>query len=206
MSADVAQVHGILAGFAQHLRGVHRNRLKGFRGVDQVHGLWQGFHAEYPNTFDDGGFARISFRHNDILDAAFARRQSRGKRATYGAHAAIERKLAEKHVRIQNFAEETSLAAGQTESHRQIERGAFLTDIGGREIDGNCVSRRKIEAAIAQSRANAFAAFLHGNVWQADDREVPFVRGHHVNLGFDQIRVNAEHGCAECLEKHPKMP
>ena len=109
-------------------------------------------------------------------------------------------------MRIEHLAEETSLAAGKTESHRQIERGAFLADICGGEIDGNCVSGRKIEATIAQSRANAFAAFLHGNVWQADDREVPFVRGHHVNLGFDQIRVNAEHGCAECLEKHPKMP
>ena len=56
------------------MRSVHGNRLEGFRGVDQIHSLGQRFHAEYTNTFDDGGFARISFRHNDILDAAFARR------------------------------------------------------------------------------------------------------------------------------------
>jgi hypothetical protein len=30
--------------------------------------------------------------------------------------------------------------------------------------------------------------------------------GGDVHLGFDEIRVDAEHGCAECLEKHPKMP
>jgi hypothetical protein len=32
------------------------------------------------------------------------------------------------------------------------------------------------------------------------------VRRDDVNLGLDEVRVNAEHGCAECLEKHPKMP
>jgi hypothetical protein len=60
--------------------------------------------------------------------------------------------------------------------------------------------------AIAQSGPDAFAAFFHGDVRQADDREMALVRGHDVHLGFDEIRVNAEDGCAECLEKPPKMP
>ena len=47
---------------------------------------------------------------------------------------------------------------------------------------------------------------LNGNVRQADDREMTLESGDDVHLGFDEISVNAEHGCAECLEKHPKMP
>ena len=206
LAANVAQVHGILAGFGEHLRRVHGDGLERFRRIDQVHGLRQRFHAEDANAFDHCSFARIGFRHYDILDAAVTCRESRGQRAAHRTHAAIEREFAEKHVRIENFAEEASLAAGESQRHGQIECGAFLADVGGREIDRDRVPRRKIESAIAQSGANAFAAFFHGNVRQADDCEMPFVCGHHVNLGLDEIRVNAEHGCAECLEKHPKMP
>jgi hypothetical protein len=64
----------------------------------------------------------------------------------------------------------------------------------------------KIETAIAQSGADAFAAFFYSDVRESDDREMSLVRGHDVNLSFEEIRVNAEHGCSECLEKHPKMP
>ena len=65
-------------------------------------------------------------------------------------HAAIERQLAEKNVRIENFAEESSLAAEKAQRHRQIERRAFLANVRGREIDGDALAGRKIEAAISQ--------------------------------------------------------
>src|SRR5271156_6208707 len=206
LAAHVAQIHGILAGFGEHLRRIHGDGLEGFRRVDQVHGLRQRLHAEDFDAFDHGRFPRVGFRHDYILDAAFARCESRGKRAAHGTHSAIERKFAEEYVRIENFAEETSLATGEAQRHGQIERGAFFTDIRWREINGDRVARREIETAIAQSGANAFAAFFHGDVRQADDGEMALVGRNDVYLGFDEIRVNAEHGCAECLEKHPKMP
>ena len=81
--------------------------LERFRRIDQVHGLRQRLHAENFDPFDHGGFARVRFRHHHVADAAFARRQRRRKRAAHRAHAAIERKLAEKNVRVENFAEET---------------------------------------------------------------------------------------------------
>jgi hypothetical protein len=109
-------------------------------------------------------------------------------------------------VCIENFAEETFLASGQAQRHGQIECGAFLADIGRGEIDADRVAGGKIEAAIAQNCTDAFAAFFHGNVRQADDGEVALERGDDVHFAFDEISVDAEHGCAECLEKHPKMP
>ena len=83
---------------------------------------------------------------------------------------------------------------------------SLLADIGRGEIDGDRVAGGKIETAIAQSCTDAFAAFFHGNARQADDGEVALERGDDVHFGFDEICVDAEHGCAECLEKHPKMP
>jgi hypothetical protein len=118
----------------------------------------------------------------------------------------MERKFAEENVRIENFAEETSLTACQAQRHGQIEWGTFLTDIGRGEIDGDRVAGWKIETAIAQSGADTFAAFFNGDVRQADYREMALESRDYVDLGFDQIGVHAEHGCAECLEKHPKMP
>ncbi len=49
-------------------------------------------------------------------------------------------------------------------------------------------------------------AFFHGDVRQSDDREMALESRDDVHFGFDEIGVNAEHGCAECLKEHPKMP
>jgi hypothetical protein len=149
--------------------------------------------------------SRVGFRYDEIFNPTLSRRQRRRKRSAHGTHAAIERQLAEKHVRIKNLAEETSLATRRPQRHEQIEGGAFLVDIGRCEIDGDRVAGRKIEAAIAQSGADAFAAFFHCNVRQSDDREMALESRDDVHFRFDQISVHAEHGCAECLKKHPKM-
>ena len=101
---------------------------------------------------------------------------------------------------IENFAEESSLAAGEAQRHGQIERRAFLANVRRSEIDGDHVGGGKIESAIAQSGADAFAAFFHGDVRQADDGEVAFEGGRNVHFDFDQIGVDAENGGAECFE------
>jgi hypothetical protein len=73
-----------------------------------------------------------------------------------------------------------------------------------REVDRDCVTRRKIEAAIAQRGTNAFAVFFDGDIRQADHGEKALECRDYVH--FDQISVEAEHGCAQRLEEHPKMP
>lgn len=127
-------------------------------------------------------------------------------RIAHRANTAIEREFAEKNVGIENFAEETSLTAGEAQRHGQIERGAFLTDVRGGEIHGDGMAGWKIEAGIAQRGAYAFAAFFYGDIGKADDIEKALAHRDYVHFDFDEVGVNAEHGCAKRLEEHPKRP
>ena len=109
-------------------------------------------------------------------------------------------------MRIENLAEETSLAAREAQRHGQIERGAFFADIRRGEIHGDGVAGGKIEAGIAQRGAYTFAAFLYGDIGKADDIEKALEHRDYVHFDFDEVSVNAEHGCAKRLEEHPKRP
>ena len=200
LTAHVAHIDGILIGFGEHLRGIDLDRFERFGRVDQIDGLRQRFHAEDANAFDHRGFAGVGFGDDHVFDAAFARGERGGKGSAHGTHAAIQRKLAKENVRIENFAEESSLAASEPQRHGQIERRAFLANIRGREIDGDEVGSGKIESAIAQRGADALAAFFHRNVREADDGEMTFEGGRNVDFDFNQIGVDAEDGGAECLE------
>jgi len=141
---------------------------------------------------------------------AFARPPARRKaQPRTETHAAIEREFAEKHVRIENLAEETSLAAGQAQRHGQIESGAFLADVGRCEIDGEprC-PEGKIETAIAQGLARMRSrAFFHGNVRQADDREMPSKAGTTSTSVFDEISRQCRTRLAlNVLKSIPRCP
>ena len=63
----------------------------------------------------------------------------------------------------------------------------------------------KIEAAIVERGLDALAAFLDGDVRQADDVEVARASRADVHLDFDKVGVDSEHGGAKRFEKHPKM-
>jgi hypothetical protein len=63
---------------------------------------------------------------------------------------------------------------------------------------------RKLEAAIAESGLDAFAAFLDGIVRQANDVEVLHTGGTHVDFDLDQIGIDAVDGSALCFEEHVK--
>ena len=154
------------------------------------------------NAFDHRRFARIRFRHHDLADAALARRQRRRERAAHRTHAAVEREFAEENVVVEDFAEERALAAENAQRHRQIERGAFLANVGGREIHGDEVIERKIEAAISHRGFDPLAAFLHGDIRQADYVEAALIGLRHVHLDLDEVGVNPENSGAEAFEEH----
>ena len=201
LPADVAHVHGILRGVGQHRARVHAHGRERFRHVDEVHGLRQIAHGEHVDPLDDRGLARIGFRHDHGLDLVLARRQRRRERAAHRAHLPVERKLAEKNVLVEPLAEERALAAQNRKRHREIEGRAFLANVGGRQIDRDAL-KRKIVAAIFQRGLDAFAAFLHGDVGQADDIEIAGLARADVHLHFHEVGVDAKHRGAEVLEMH----
>jgi hypothetical protein len=102
---------------------------------------------------------------------------------------------------IEPLAKERPLAAQNRKRHRQIERRAFLADIGGREVDRDAQDR-EIVAAIFQRCLDTLAAFLDSHVRQAHHIKIAGPPRADVNLHFDQIGVDAKHRGAECLEMH----
>jgi len=80
-----------LRRFLQQRTRLNANRRKGFRRVDQVHGLRQRADGIHIDAFDDGSFARIGFRHDYSLDLVLARRERRRERSADRTHLAVER-------------------------------------------------------------------------------------------------------------------
>src|SRR5439155_22433448 len=66
---------------------------------------------------------------------------------------------------------------------RKVEAGALLSDVRGRQVDGD-LSGRKLEAAVSKRREDALAAFPHGRVGQSHEREGR-KSGPQVCPGFD---------------------
>jgi S-adenosylmethionine:diacylglycerol 3-amino-3-carboxypropyl transferase len=118
LPAHVAEVNRVLAGLGEHLGRVHGNGLERFGRIDQVCRLRQGLNPKHADPFHHCGLAHIRFRHNHVLNAPLPCRQRRRKRAANGAHAAVERKLADEDVRIEQLAEKRSLTSEQAKRHR----------------------------------------------------------------------------------------
>ena len=54
------------------------------------------------------------------------------------------------HHPVRRLAEELSLAADHPQRHRQVKPGAFLAQIGRRQVDGHALAIRKLETAVSQ--------------------------------------------------------
>ena len=166
--------------------------------VDQVHGLRQRFDGEHAMPSTTAASRALASGTTTLLDAAFARRQAPPK-----ARRARSARCRRAKVRREKRSESSSLPKNVpwqpriAERHGQIERRAFLADVGGRQIDRDGLRRRIIEAAIAQRGLDALAAFVHGIVRQAHDVEIARLAGPDVHLDLDEVGVDSKHGGAD---------
>jgi hypothetical protein len=156
--------------------------------------LRQRLDGEDVDALDNSSFPGVRLRDGNSLQAHIPSGNRRGKRSSDGAHAAVQRKLAQKHALVERLTEKMTHAASQTQCHRQIERRAFFTNIGGSEVDRNALAMRKLERTVSQRRLDALAAFLHGVVGKTHDVEILHASGPDIYLDFDNIGVNPIHG------------
>ena len=204
LAADVAQIDGVGAGFAEHLCGVHGGRGEGLGRIDQVGGLREGFDGEDADAFDDGGFFGIGFGDDDVFDSLFAGGDGSGESAAHGAHAAVERELAEKNVIGEGLAEKCALAAEEAEGDGQIESGALFAHVRGSKVHSHGLIAGIIEAAVFQRGLHALVAFLDGDVWQTDNVEISLLAGADVDLDLDEIGFDAVDRGAVGFEEHER--
>ena len=89
------------------------------------------------------------------------------------------------------------------QSHRQIEARAFLSYVGGREIDGDALVRIP-EAGVHERALNPLPAFAHRRIRHPDGDEVAILARVHVHLDIDYVRIDPEdRGRAGAEEGHP---
>ena len=96
---------------------------------------------------DERRLARVHARHDHPGESGVARGQHHRQDAAHGAHAAVEREFAERDELLQREPIDLFVDRDQRERDRQLERRAFLADVGRREVDEQS-PRRKREAAV----------------------------------------------------------
>jgi hypothetical protein len=165
--------------------------------------LRKRFHREHLHTFYHCRLARVCLRHHNVLDSALARSERRRKRAAHRTHASVEGQFAQKYVRIENFAEERSLATENPKRHRQVERGSFLSNVRRGKIHRNNLAEGEIKAAVAHRGLYAFAAFFDGNVRQADNAETALKARTDIYLDFNEVCVDADTAALNVLKSIP---
>jgi hypothetical protein len=101
-----------------------------------------------------------------------------------------------------SFAEECALTAEKAVGHGELEGGAFLAHVGGREVDGDGLMAGIIETTIFESGFDALAAFLDGDVRKADDIEISGLAG--ANVDFDEIGFDAVDRGGVSFEEHER--
>ena len=103
--------------------------------------------AQQFNAFDAAHFGDVFLRQQHRGDAAAAGVNHHRKCAAHGSQASVQRKLADHADAFQRVRIDLARTAQQTQRDRQIVGGAFLFQIGGREIYRDAPVR-EFEAAV----------------------------------------------------------
>jgi hypothetical protein len=140
---------------------------------------------------DRRGLRRVRLRQDDLGEAAVARREREAERAPYRADLAAEAELPDEHARRLVRAAEAAQPQ-QADRDRQVERGAALPEVGGREVDGDRPLGHR-ESPVLQRGADAFAGFADARVGKTHDREAGQAEG-RIDLDVEDARVEPERG------------
>ena len=157
--------------------------------VEELERLAQIGDAINVDALDDRRLAGIRCGNEKRFLAAAPCFERDGQHASHGAHCAGEREFSDER-KAGGVCKVVVFSGGDhAERDGEVEAGAFLFHIGGREIDRRAPARPEI-AAVADRRRHAVLAFLHGGVGQAnhdDDR----TSASRIDFDFDLERIDA---------------
>ena len=127
-------------------------------------------------------------------------RQGHGERAAYRAEAALEADFADDQMVADGAI--GKLLAGDEQANRngQVETGAELSDVGGREIYRYALERKSV-AGIGERGADPLPALADRALGKPDGRE-RWKAAADVYLDVDRVRVDAEDGRGTYSREH----
>ena len=149
---------------------------------EEANGLGEGRDRDDVDVIDDGGFVDVVAGGDDAGEAFVAREDGHAEDAFDGANATIEREFARDHVLLGAVGDGVVGAEDLTEGDGEVERGAFLAEVGGGKVDEGAMGGWLV-AAVVNRGADALAAFFNAGVGQADD--LGFGEPHAADVDFD---------------------
>ena len=127
-------------------------------------------------------------RHDEPVEPEPPRALGRGERPRAGAHLAAERQLAEDRQRSSARRRDRALGGEDRAGDREVEAGARLAQVRGREVDRD-PPLRELEARVEDRRLDALARLGHGAIAEPDDGEG---RQPAAQVGLDDDRPGVE--------------
>jgi len=202
LAADVAKIVRTLIDCRIGGNRIRTRWCKLLRFCEQRNHFGQMFHAIDPDAIDNSGFRCVLGREDEIFDPLLAGADRDGESASNRTDGAIQGEFSNREMFVQGF--EYTHSAENPESHREIEAGAFLADVRGREVyrDGLV---RVTEARVHKRRLDALAAFADGGVGHADEHEIPrHAAAEEIHFNVYGVSVNTEYGCAAGFEQRQR--
>ncbi len=117
-----------------------------------------------------------------------------------GLDLSIQRQLADNREGPDGAGFHATSGGENAEGDREIERGAFLTEVSRSKVDRDAVLG-KGEAGVADGRAHAFAALAHGGVGEAHGGEHGQTR-RHVDFDADERGFHSDQSGRQHAGQH----
>ncbi len=212
LAAHVAEVEvrraagppGELSGAARPLRAGRRRGQRVARAAgEHAHRAAQPLGDDDLQALHERGLARTGAGEHERAQAPLPGGLCDRERAVAGAHLAVERELAEERVAVQQLPGELPGGGEHAAGEREVEAGAGLGHVAGREVRGDAVLG-EVVPGVEDRGAHAVARLAHRGVGKADDRERGQPRadvhldGHRPRVElFDRERARSgEHGAS----------
>ena len=164
----------------------------------------QGGDGNDVDAFHHAGLRRVHGGHQQRREAFPPRVQGHRQHPAHRAHPGVERQLAHHERAVEPSGLDQPDGGEDADRGRQIEGGAFLADVGGRQVDRDAVDG-ELEARVPDGGADPVAALAHGRVGKTDGAERGQARG-DVHLDEDGGGLDpVERGGADPREHRPSV-
>ena len=189
LSDDLAEVRGAVVVAGGHRE---RRRLRQHAAAEEVHQRGELRARRKPHIPQQRGLGGVRGREHERAGAGVARRTGERQRAANGADGAVQAELAGEQQAVHCFGAELTARHKHADRDRQVERGAVLPHISGREVH-RPAAWWEHEAGVDQRRADALARLLHAPGRESDHGPAREPGG-GVHLDGDPEGLDAEHG------------
>jgi hypothetical protein len=173
LAAHVGQVGHRCRGDQRGPAGLGTRQRPGLvAGLQRGHHVEQVCGREHRHVGGERSLARTGFGQHERARAVFARHgQRQRERATHGAQRTGQTQFTRELVGRKARRVDLPVGREDAQGDGQVEAAGVFRQLGGREVDGDALVRRKRQPALRECGAHALARLFDLRVGQADERE-----------------------------------